>query len=91
MIGVPIAVNRVAWDHLPEDPNDNKDDHHWWHTSFDRVWKARLIAFASWFAVTLLCYIPIIVWKVIVRIYHHQSMTSAHRFAGQEEREQDVA
>ncbi|TCD69812.1 hypothetical protein EIP91_006125 [Steccherinum ochraceum] len=65
MIGVPIGMYRVAWNLLPDDDKDTSDDEHWWrHDGFDRVWKARLISFASWFAVTLLCYIPIIIWKV---------------------------
>ncbi|KAH8080255.1 hypothetical protein BXZ70DRAFT_1068434 [Cristinia sonorae] len=70
MIGVPIAINRVAYNLLPEDEDDrkdkdDKDDHHFFHRpAFDRVWKARLIAFSAWFVITCLCYIPIIVWKM---------------------------
>ncbi|THH30780.1 hypothetical protein EUX98_g3401 [Antrodiella citrinella] len=65
MIGVPIAMYQVAWDKLPEDKDEKEfgTDNWWSHNSFDRAWKCRLISFASWLAVTLLCYIPIITWK----------------------------
>lgn len=71
MIGAPIAIFYVALHNLPEDAedkeedDDDKDDHHHFfgHESFDRYWKARLIALGAWFAVCLLFYIPMLVWK----------------------------
>jgi len=83
MIGAPIAIFYVALNHLPEDAaekqedqddknhdDDHDDDFHpFWHDSFDRYWKARLIALASWLAVCLLFYTPMLVWK------HHGQKT----------------
>jgi hypothetical protein len=57
---------------LPEDPKEDKDDkddddhHGFFHfhaPSFDRYWKARLIAFAVWIALMLLVFIPMHIWK----------------------------
>ncbi|CAL1706887.1 unnamed protein product [Somion occarium] len=71
-IGVPIALFYVALDHLPESEAEKQEDkdfpfHHYWHGGFDRYWKARLIALASWIAVMLLFYVPIITWKHLGR------------------------
>lgn len=77
LIAVPIATYFLAYNALPEDePKDDKkddhdDDHHFFHfhkPSFDRYWKARLIAFAVWIALMILVFIPMRMWKKKVSV-----------------------
>ncbi|KAK7692754.1 hypothetical protein QCA50_004387 [Cerrena zonata] len=69
-IAVPIGMFYVALDHLPKsqeekDFEEKEKDHFffYWHGGFDRYWKARLIAFASWVIVMVLFYTPMLMWK----------------------------
>ena len=77
LIAVPIATYFLAYNALPEDePKDDKkddhdDDHHFFHfhkPSFDRYWKARLIAFAVWIALMILVFVPMRMWKKKVSV-----------------------
>lgn len=70
---MPIGIFYVALDHLPKsqeekDFEQEERDHFffYWHGGFDRYWKARLIAFASWVAVMILFYTPMLMWKSAV-------------------------
>ncbi|KIP04872.1 hypothetical protein PHLGIDRAFT_25387 [Phlebiopsis gigantea 11061_1 CR5-6] len=69
LLAVPIAVYFVALHNLPEDADDKKEDdddhdHHFFHWGgFDRVWKARVISLAVWFALMLLVFVPMHLWK----------------------------
>jgi len=75
-IGAPIALFYVSLNILPEDAAEKKADQEiqnenndgffhdpFFHNSFDKYWKARLIALATWLAVVILFYTPMVVWK----------------------------
>ena len=80
-IAVPIGIFYVALDHLPKSQEEKdfeeKERNHfywYWHGGFDRWWKARLIAFASWVIVMVLFYTPMLMWKSMVsRLPQHSS------------------
>lgn len=89
LIAVPIATYFLAYNALPEDePKDDKkddhdDDHHFLHfhkPSFDRYWKARLIAFAVWIALLFLVFVPMRMWK-------KKGKTTVNQLLGDWERE----
>lgn len=73
LIAVPIASYFLAYNALPDDEpkNDDKkdddDDHHHFFDfhapSFNRYWKARLIAFSVWIALMFLVFVPMHIWK----------------------------
>ena len=62
-IAVPIAVYYVAVDRLPETSAEKAGGYQWWRSGFDRIWRARLISFASWIALAILFYVPILLLK----------------------------
>ncbi|PCH43662.1 hypothetical protein WOLCODRAFT_26105 [Wolfiporia cocos MD-104 SS10] len=65
-LAVPIAAFYVALHMLPYQ-SDVKDGFDYWPYGWDdngRVWKARGISFASFFAVLLLMWVPMFLWKL---------------------------
>jgi len=66
-IAVPIAIYYVCVDRLPlsqaEQLAITSGGYRWWSAGFDRFWKARLTSFSSWFAIALVFYGPILLWK----------------------------
>ena len=82
-IAVPIGIFYVALDHLPKSQEEKdfeeKERNHfywYWHGGFDRWWKARLIAFASWVIVMVLFYTPMLMWKSMVSRLPHPAAIS---------------
>ena len=63
VIAGPIVVYHVALSNIPE-PDDNdkdKDDH--FRDSFDRYWKARLIAMGTFLGLMIITFVPMHMWK----------------------------
>ncbi|KAI0093046.1 hypothetical protein BDY19DRAFT_921738 [Irpex rosettiformis] len=89
LIALPIATYFLAYNALPDDKpkeddkKDGDDDHHFLHfhaPSFNRYWKARLIAFAVWLALMFLVFVPMHMWK-------RKGKTAVNQLLGDWERE----